>query len=165
MNSTSSALQDLFASSFARYLAIRPSGIQLPHGVIVPSLRVTLHDSRPARTFYRDHQPQCRSLDGIRSITQDRACAACLLRPDCTPQIHIDLIHDRVPYRLLLAYTSARNFLLFLSRLGKQDRRLPQTDVILSVLNRGRWGELRFLSSPPSNPTPPCHPTRDASAV
>lgn len=159
MHSTSSALQELFATSFARYLAIRPSGIQLPHGVIHASLRVTLRDSRPARTLYHDHHPQCRSLDGIRSVTHDRACADCLLRPDCTPQIHIDLIHDRVPYRLLLAYTSARNFLLFLSRLGKQGRGLPQSDVILSVLNRGRWGELRFISSPSSNPITQCHPT------
>jgi hypothetical protein len=160
MNSTSpSVLHDLFASSFARYLAVRPTGLQMPHGLLVSSLRVTLRDSRPARTFYRDHQPQCRSLDGLRSVTQDRACADCLLRSTCTPQIHIDLLHEAVPYRLLLAYTSARNFLLFLSHLGKQGRGLPQSDVILSVLNRGRWGELRFISSPSSNPLTQCHPT------
>ena len=143
---------DLFADAFARYLAVRPAGLQMPHGPLVSSLRVRLLLCRPARTLYENHQPRCRSLDGIQSITEGRACAACLLRKTCTPQIYIELLHERMPYRLLLAYTSARNFMLFASRLRQQGQLIENTEIILSVRDRGRWGELRFISTPPQQP-------------
>ena len=149
MNAVQPALLDLFADAFARYLAIRPTGLQMPYGPIVQTLRVRILACRPARTLYENHHPRCRSLDGIQSITERRACAACLLRKTCTPQIYLELLHDRVPYRLLLAYTSARHFMLFASRLRQQDQPVENAEVILSVLDRGRWGELRFITPPP----------------
>jgi len=153
MNATQPALTDLFADAFARYLAVRPSGLQMPHGPIVQTLRARLLACRPARTLYENHQPRCRSLDGIQSITEARTCAACLLRKACTPQIYLELLYDHVPYRLLLAYTSARNFMLFASRLRQQGHPVENADLLLSVRDRGRWGELRFLTPPPQPPT------------
>jgi hypothetical protein len=159
-NATQPMLTDLFADAFARYLAVRPSGLQMPHGPIVQTLRARLLACRPARTLYENHQPRCRSLDGIQSITparnasrsdaggEARTCAACLLRKTCTPQIYLQLLYDHVPYRLLLAYTSARNFMLFASRLRQQGQPVENTDILLSVRDRGRWGELRFLTPP-----------------
>ena len=152
MNATPSALTDLFADAFARYLAVRPSGLQMPHGPIVQTLRARLLACRPARTLYENHQPRCRSLDGIQSITEARSCAACLLRKTCTPQIYLELLHDRVPYSLLLAYTSARNFMTFASRLRQQGQPVENANLILSVRDRGRWGELRFISPSPQPP-------------
>jgi hypothetical protein len=148
MNAVQPDLHDLFAAAFARYLAVRPGGLQMPHGPLVSTLRVRLLTCRPARTLYDNHQPRCRSLDAIQSITEGRACAACLLRKTCTPQIHIELLHDHLPYRLLLAYSSARNFMLFASRLRQQGQPIENAEVILSVRDRGRWGELRFISPP-----------------
>ena len=153
MNTAQSPLHDLFADAFARYLAVRPSGLQMPHGPIVSSLRVRLLLCRPARTLYENRHPTCRTLDGIQSLTEGRACAACLLRKACTPQIYLELLHDHVPYRLLLAYSSARNFMLFVSRLRQQGQPAENAEVILSVRDRGRWGELRFISPSPQ-PTP-----------
>ena len=155
MNATQPALTDLFADAFARYLAVRPSGLQMPHGPIAQTLRARLLACRPARTLYENHQPRCRSLDGIQSITEARACAACLLRKTCTPQIYLELLHDRIPYRLLLAYTSARNFMTFASRLRQQGQPVENADILLSVRDRGRWGELRFLTPPPQPATSP----------
>lgn len=152
MHAVQPPLLDLFADAFARYLAVRPGGLQLPHGSLVSSMRVRLLLCRPARTLYENHQPRCRSLDAIQSITEDHACAACLLRKTCTPQIYLELLHDQVPYRLLLAYSSARNFMLFASRLRQQGQPIENADVILSVRDRGRWGELRFISPPPQPP-------------
>ena len=157
MNTPPPALTDLFADAFARYLAVRPSGLQMPHGTIVQTLRARVLACRPARTLYENHQPRCRSLDGIQSITEARTCAACLLRKTCTPQIYLELLHDHVPYRLLLAYTSARNFMTFASRLRQQGQPVENADILLSVRDRGRWGELRFLTPPPqpdSSPLP-----------
>ena len=152
MNAVQPDFHDLFADAFARYLAVRPGGLQMPHGPLVSSLRIQLLLCRPARTLYENHQPRCRSLDGIQSITEGRACAACLLRRTCTPQIYIELLHDRVPYRLLLAYSSARNFMLFVSRLRQNGQPVENAEVLLSVRDRGRWGELRFISPPPQQP-------------
>ncbi len=155
MNTPPPALTDLFADAFARYLAVRPSGLQMPHGTIVQTLRARVLACRPARTLYENHQPRCRSLDGIQSITEARTCAACLLRKTCTPQIYLELLLDSVPYRLLLAYTSARNFMTFASRLRQQGQPVENADILLSVRDRGRWGELRFLTPPPQpNPSP-----------
>jgi len=152
MQATQPMLSDLFADAFARYLTVRPSGLQMPHGAIVPTLHVRLLTCRPARTLYENHQPRCRSLDGIQSITEGRACAACLLRKTCTPQIYLELLHDSVPYRLLLAYSSARNFMLFASRLRQQGHPVENAEIILSVRDRARWGELRFITPPPQQP-------------
>ena len=165
MNSAKPTYNDLFADAFARYLAVRPSGLQMPYGPIVRSLSVRLLAFSPARTLYENRHPRCRSLDGIQSLTErlsagsgtaraGRPCASCRLRQNCTPQIYLQLLHDRVPYRLLLAYSSARNFMLFLSRLRQQGRPIENAEVILSVLDRGRWGELRFISPPPPQPPP-----------
>ncbi|MEK7992910.1 MAG: hypothetical protein AAB403_03800 [Planctomycetota bacterium] len=145
MPETQSVLQDLFAAAFARYLSVRPSGIQMPYGEIRSTLQVTLRSFHPARTLYQNHHPACRSLDAVRSISQDRQCASCPRRNSCTPQIHIELLHDQVPYRLLIAYSSARNFLFFVSRLHGNGVPVENAELLLSVRDRGRWGELLFI--------------------
>ena len=145
-------LHDWFAEAFARYLTIRPAGLQMPHGALVNPLRVRLRTCRPARTLYEKQQPRCRSLDGLQSITEARACASCLHRKTCTPQIYLEVLHDGVPYRLLLAYSSARNFMFFVSRLRQHGQPVENAEVILAVSDRGRWGELRFSMPPPPPP-------------
>ena len=110
MNPARSTLKDLFASSFARYLSVHPTGLRFPHGRLCSSVEATVHQCRPARTRYRNKTPVCRSLDGITSIKEKHDCASCPDRKDCTAQIYLELTIEDVPYRLLLAYTSARNF-------------------------------------------------------
>ena len=150
MNPARSTLNDLFASSFARYLSIQPTGLRFPHGVLQSSLPATLLTCRPARTLYKKRKPVCRSLDGIRSIREDASCTSCANRKDCTAQIYLELLVDGVPYRLLLAYTSARNFMQFASRLRQRGQEVENAEVIISVRDRGRWGEVRFICQPPS---------------
>jgi len=150
MNTTSATLNDLFASSFARYLSIRPTGLRFPHGLLRSTVPATLLTCRPARTLYKNRKPICRSLDGIRSIKEHASCTACTQRKDCTAQIYLEVLVDGAPYKLLLAYTSARNFMQFASRLKQKGQDVENAEVILSVLDRGRWGELRFISRPPS---------------
>ncbi len=152
MNPAKPTLTDLFADAFARYLAVRPTGIQFPHGRLCASLSASILACRPARTLYQNKKPVCRSLDGIQSIQEARACASCLLRKSCTPQIYLELLADGVPYRLLLAYSSARNFMLFSSRLRAKQQPVENAQVIIAVRDRGRWGELRFISPPPDSP-------------
>lgn len=148
MNSTRSTIQDLFASSFARYLSVHPTGLRFPHGPMCSSVEATVHTCRPARTLYREKKPVCRSLDGVLSIKEHNDCASCLERQGCTAQIYLELTIQEVPYRLLLAYTSARNFMQFLSRIGKQRLDIAGTRILIQVRDRGRWGELCFIAKP-----------------
>ena len=150
MNRARSTLNDLFASSFARYLSIQPTGLRFPHGRLHSSVSATLLTSRPARTLYKNRKPICRSLDGIRSIKEQTSCTSCANRKECTAQIYLELLVDRVPYRLLLAYSSARNFMQFASRLRQRNQNVENAEVIISVRDRGRWGEVRFISQPTS---------------
>jgi hypothetical protein len=148
MNPNRSTLNDLFASSFARYLSIQPTGLRFPHGLLRSSVPAILMTCSPARTLYKHRKPLCRSLDGVRSIKDETSCASCANRKDCTAQIYLELMVDGVPYRLLLAYTSARNFMQFASRLTQQGINVENAPVIISVRDRGRWGEVRFISQP-----------------
>ena len=155
MNLARSTLNDLFASSFARYLSVHPTGLRFPHGQLCASVEATVHKCRPARTLYRKKKPVCRSLDGITSIKEENDCASCPDRKDCTAQIYLELTIEAVPYRLLLAYTSARNFMQFASRIGKQGLDLADTRILIKVRDRGRWGELCFIAKPAKQGAPP----------
>ena len=97
-----------------------------------------------------NRRPICRSLDGIHSIKDHASCTSCADRKDCTAQIYLELLVDGVPYRLLLAYSSARNFMQFASRLRQRGQEVENAEVIISVRDRGRWGELRFICQPAS---------------
>jgi hypothetical protein len=55
-----------------------------------------------------------------------------------------DLLADTQPYRLLLAHTSAKNFLLYETQLRESGLELYDGLHRMTVINRGSWGELRF---------------------
>ena len=151
MNPNQLTMKDLFASSFARYLSVHPTGLRFPHGRLRNSVEASVLLCSTARTLYKNKKPVCRSLNGISSIKEHHDCASCLDRKGCTAQIYLELIIDHVPYKLLLAYTSARNFLQFVSRISKQGLKLENTTILISVRDRGRWGELCFINKPEQN--------------
>lgn len=139
---------DLLRTLLARYATVRPHGLVLdPRAAPVTDVVAKLVRSSSARTLYREKRPECRSLDGVRSLT-GRECVTCPDRSGCTPQILVDLEIDRLPYRLLLSFTSAKNFLLAVDRLRRQSRSVEGACVRLRVLNRGRWGEVCFEVAP-----------------
>jgi hypothetical protein len=127
-----------------RYADVTPQGLVLGEGQPpLRTARATFLKTAPARTLYRERRPACRSLDGLRG-RDGKVCASCADRATCVPQVLLDVEIDRRPYRLLLAYTSARNFLLFVDERARRGSDLRATPLTLRVLDRGRWGELRF---------------------
>jgi hypothetical protein len=58
--------------------------------------------------------------------------------------VRLDLLFENCPYRLLIAYTSAKNFLLYTGKIAEQKLEIQTIDTKLIVVNRGSWGELRF---------------------
>jgi hypothetical protein len=139
-------LREILQQAQRRYLTVRPRGFELNPGERLRRvLEARILSFGSARTLYQDRKPQCRSLDGIRPIAEDqRTCAECRVRTRCTPQVRLDLLVDTQPLRLLLAHTSAKNFLLYETQL--QQRAVALYDGLhrISVINRGSWGELRF---------------------
>jgi len=140
-------LRQLLHRALVRYLTVRPDGFILQSG----SRRRRLIEARilghgGARTLYKNRKPTCRSLDGLQPILGDtsRRCLGCRDYAKCTPQLRIDLIFERRSYRLLLAYSSARNFLAYDAERRQRGRAVEHVITKISVVNRGTWGELRF---------------------
>jgi hypothetical protein len=135
---------DLVRSLLVTYADVTPAGLVLGKGTTPrPEVQALFVRTGPARTLYEDRRPACRSIDGLRGFG-GKECVSCADRTGCTPQVLLDVEIDRRVHRLLLAFTSARNFLLFADRFTRDGRRLDRAVLTLRVLDRGRWGELRF---------------------
>ncbi len=140
------SMGELLMAVFARFVTVHPEGLELRSGEIVGSAAARLLGFHAARTLYDDRQPSCRSLDGVRPLKGEQECAACLFRKKCTPQLCLDLLLEGIPERLLLSYTSLRNFLLFVDGRRRKGEQVEGADIQLAVRNRGRWGEVCFLA-------------------
>jgi hypothetical protein len=138
-------MREIIAATSARYALINPQGILLPSAASPYNpLLVTIVTYKPARTRYINKQPVCRSLNGIHSLQDKISCATCDYRRTCTPQIALEVLYRSVPFRLMLAYTSAKNWLAFLRTLQAPHQRIEGAVVNIAVLDRGNWGEARF---------------------
>lgn len=138
-------VKDILYRTTARYASVRHYGIQIGRQTLT-TLKARILAHGPARTLYRGRKPFCRSLDAIRS-TDGKRCADCHELKNCTSQLRIHLLIDQRPYCLLLAYTSAKNFLLFQGALASQGGDVRDIAAEISVVDRGTWGELRFKAA------------------
>jgi hypothetical protein len=139
-------LRDIVQRMMAPYITVRPLGIDLGNNrKLIPALNCQILDYGAARTLYRNRRPVCRSLDAVKAIKDaNKLCQQCVDRDHCTGQVRLDLLFENCPYRLLLAYTSAKNFLLYTGKLAEKKIEIQTTDTKIVVVNRGSWGELRF---------------------
>jgi len=139
-------LRDIVQRMMARYITVRPLGIDLGNNTkLIPVLNCRILDYGAARTLYRNRRPVCRSLDAVKAIKDaNKLCQQCVDRDHCTGQVRLDLLFENCPYRLLIAYTSAKNFLLYTGKLVEKKIEIQTTDTKILVVNRGSWGELRF---------------------
>jgi hypothetical protein len=138
--------RDILARTSARYLRVRPDGIEIaPRHEPRPTLIADLFDHSPARTCYQNRRPVCRSLDGVQALGNPALrCRHCELRSQCTPQVRLSLAVDDTPYQLLLAFTSARNFIAYHAQLQKTGHDLADVRTRLVIVDHGTWGEVRF---------------------
>jgi hypothetical protein len=140
-------LRDIVQRMMARYMTIRPLGIDLGNRrKLIPALNCRILNYGAARTLYHQRRPVCRSLDAVKAIEDaEKLCQQCLDRNHCTGQVRLDLLFENCPYRLLIAYTSAKNFLLYTGKIAQQKLEIQTIDTKIIVVNRGSWGELRFF--------------------
>jgi hypothetical protein len=139
-------LRDILCRTTARYLSVRPQGLLFEDSSSpVPTVQATITGHGGARTLYSGRRPRCRSLNGLHAVDDPRkSCRDCRLRRHCTPQVCVYLFIEERPYRLLLAFTSARRFLEYHADLQRRSIDPETVTTIITVINRGSWGELRF---------------------
>ena len=147
-------LREILERMLVKYLTVRPKGFLLADDRrLETTIQARILGYGGARTLYRGRQPQCRSLDGIKSMTpKGRECSECPNRSRCIPQVRLDLFVEQLPFRLLLSFTNARNFLEYCAKLKRRDTSLEEILHRIDVVDRGSWGELRFAAiRSPSN--------------
>ena len=139
-------LRDLLHRALARYLTVTPRGFVLDDRVEpMPRLVVRILGYGGARTLYQQRKPVCRSLDGVVAVSDStKRCDRCPLADSCTPQVRVDLVVEGRPHRLLLAFTSAKNFLAYVGRLEAQRVAVDAVRHELLVVPRRGWGEVQF---------------------
>lgn len=142
-------LRDILHRTMARYMTIRPLGIDLGNNrKLIPALNCRILNYGAARTLYCQRRPVCRSLDAVNALGDSKKyCQQCPDRKICTSQVRLNLLFENFPYWLLLSYTSAKNFLLYNSKLAEQQLDIQTFDTKIIVVNRGSWGELRFFKA------------------
>jgi len=138
--------REILGRVLARYLTVRPEGVVVDDQPL-DDVTARVLSFGAARTLYRARRPACRSLDGTKALSKETLCAECPDRKHCTPQVRVDLLLKDRPFRLLLSYSSARNFLLYASETRRRGIALEEVGTRIRVLHRGSWGEIRFSSS------------------
>ncbi len=138
--------REILGRVLARYLTVEPEGV-LIDGQPLDDFTARILSFGAARTLYRGRRPACRSLDGLKALRKETPCAECPDRKHCTPQVRVDLTLEDRPYRLLLSYSSARNFLVYAAEVKKAGRTVEKVTTRIRILNRGSWGEIRFTRS------------------
>ena len=139
-------LRDLLHRALARYLTVTSRGFVLDGcAQPVPRLVVRMLGYGGARTLYQLRKPVCRSLDGVVAVTESgKRCDLCPQADACTPQVRVDLVIEGRPHRLLLAFTSAKNFLAYVGTLDAQRVAVDAVQHELIVVPRRAWGEVQF---------------------
>jgi hypothetical protein len=148
------------------FLTIRPHGF-LCQGREYPSFSASILATSTVRKRFLNGNLVCSSPDAI-NAKDGSPCHSCPHRPDCLPRIRLRLrpLSEDLPRTVFLelSFSSAKNFLDYFTNLLSQNLDPLQLNVRLSVLNRGRWGEVLFSLHPnpsliyPENPCPNSSP-------
>ena len=131
--------------AFARpaYLFVRVA----PEGFVVldevrDELTGRIVKSHLVRKLFDDCVLACWSKDGV-TAQGDRACEECR-HPRCQAGLRIHLRDGPVVYVLDLAVSAAKDCLDLLDAIASEDQTPEDVPLRLNVLDRGKWGLVRF---------------------
>ena len=151
-----------------QFLSIGPHGFLLPRDadrqIEFPSFTTSIIVASTVRKRFLNGNLVCSSSDAHKA-RDGSSCDSCLLRSDCLPRIRLRLspLCSDIPNPVFieLSFSSAKNFLDYFVNLQSQAIDPLQVPARLSVLNRGRWGEVIFSIADPNSPLTypenPCH--------
>jgi hypothetical protein len=155
--------RDAFRETPRLLARVTPGGFA-SGGREVPAVEGRVTRIALVRKLFRDSALVCSSKDGVRA-RDGTLCDECR-HPRCQPQLRVELRARDEVLLLDLAFSSARNLLALRDRLEAEGVALEDVVLRLSVLDRGRWGEVLFAlaDEPPAQsgdhgpvvtPTPP----------
>jgi hypothetical protein len=146
MSALSPQAREAFAHPTLFLVKLTPEGFSID-GQVHSQLAGRIHKTRLLRKLFDDSGALlCHSKDGMRAVN-GTLCAACL-HPRCRPGLRIHFGEGARQYLLDLNATSAQNLVALEEHLSLQNLKLEGRRLLLSVLNRGHWGEVRFESLP-----------------
>lgn len=138
---TAPDVRDAFRQTPRVLARVTPRGFACD-GREVPALEGRVTGLGLVRKLFKDSALVCSSKDGVRA-RDGTLCDECR-HPRCQPQLRVELrASDRV-LLLDLAFSSARNLLALRERVEAEGVALEDVVLRLSVLDRGRWGEVVF---------------------
>lgn len=120
---------------------IRPGGFEV-EGELHGELRGRVVKTSQIRKRFEEGVLACRSSDGLES-EEGVPCQECL-HPDCRPLLRVQVQGSDDIWILDLPHSSARNLICLEDQMTREGRELITTDLILTVKDRGYWGEVRF---------------------
>ena len=150
-----------------QFLRIGPHGFLLHRDadaqIEFPSFTTSILAASTVRKRFLNGKLVCSSQDAHKA-RDGSSCDSCHLRSDCLPRIRLRLrpLCSEIPNPIFLelSFSSAKNFLDYFLNLQSQAIDPLQVPARLSVLNRGRWGEVAFSihhpNSPLTHPENPC---------
>jgi hypothetical protein len=138
---TRNPLRQAFARRTYVLIRVTQKGFRLEDDIL-PELSGRIIKSTMLRKLFQDGDLVCQSKDGV-TAEDGTVCATCL-HPLCRPQMRIQLLNGSCAYVIDLAVTSAQNLLDFEDEAKAEDKRLRDLEVVLTILDRGHWGEVRF---------------------
>ena len=94
------------------------------------------------RKRFEDSVLACDSRDGT-TAKDGTDCESCL-HPRCQPMLRMHLKEGVGVYVVDLAVTSAQNFIRLEDALETDGKKLDCTQLKLTVINHGYWGEVTF---------------------
>jgi len=118
-----------------------------PRGFAIEGREVRTIDGRVTRLglvrkLFKDSALVCSSKDGVRA-KDGTLCDECR-HPRCQPQLRVELQAGDRTLLLDLAFSSARNLLALRDRVDPEGVALDDVPLRLSVVDRGKWGEVVF---------------------
>lgn len=97
------------------------------------------------RKLFEDGVLACRSSDGIHS-DQGVSCEICA-HPACRALLRVQIENASLIYVLDLPHSSAGNLIRAADELAGRNVPLATATLVLEVVNRGYWGEVRFRTA------------------
>lgn len=142
-------LGEAFQTGLRRFARVVPAGFRIGED-IVPALRGTIQEWKLVRKLFRKGRVACSSEDGVEGAGAQR-CQACK-REGCAPRIRLRIVPlpggglDGAAIDLELNFSSCRNFLDYARDLGITHHEAHEVVTVFSVVDRAKWGEVRFAA-------------------
>jgi hypothetical protein len=143
-------LGEVFDSPKRVLARLKPDGFSIGEETH-PVLRGVVTDWKMVRKLFRKGKVVCLSEDGVEGTGAAR-CEKCR-REGCSPRIrlHVEPVAgeglEGTVVAVELNFSSCRNFLEYARDLGSQHHGVHEVVSVLSVEERGRWGEVTFAAN------------------